>query len=87
MRLEILTCAAILIGGVSCAQAADKSAPVDDATCQALWYEGIDEWRHDLERQSGALYCGLHHGRHGQGRDVDANEFKAGCKGGHVRAP
>ena len=37
MRLTILTCATILVGAVSGAQAAEKGKPLDDAQCKATW--------------------------------------------------
>ena len=37
MRLTILTCATILVGAVSGAQAAEKGKPLDDAHCKAAW--------------------------------------------------
>jgi hypothetical protein len=87
MRLEILTCAAILIGGASGAQAADKGAPVDDATCQALWTT-VSPNGATISKDKAVPYI-VDFTMVDTDKDgtVDANEFKAGCKGGLVKAP
>jgi hypothetical protein len=86
MRLTILTCATILVGAVSGAQAADKGKPLDDAQCKATWtivspngaaiskdktVPSIIDWTMvDTNKDA----------------TIDANEFKAGCAAGWIAA-
>ena len=86
MRLTILTCATILVGAVSGAQAADKGKPLDDAQCKATWtivspngaaiskdkpVPSIIDWTMvDLNKDA----------------MIDADEFKAGCAAGWIAA-
>jgi hypothetical protein len=84
MRLAILTCATILIGAASGAQAADKGKPLDDAQCKAAWtivspngaaiskdkpVPSIIDWTM-VDTNKDAV--------------IDANEFKAGCAAGWI---
>ena len=86
MRLTILTCATILVGAVSGAQAAEKGKPLDDAQCKATWtivspngaaiskdkpVPSIIDWTM-VDTNKDAM--------------VDANEFKAGCQAGWIAA-
>jgi hypothetical protein len=86
MRLTILTCATILVGAVSGAQAAEKGKPLDDAQCKATWtivspngaaiskdkpVPYIIDWTM-VDTNKDAM--------------VDANEFKAGCQAGWIAA-
>ena len=84
MRLTILTCAIILFGAVSGAQAAEKGKPLDDAQCKATWtivspngaaiskdkpVPSIIDWTMvDTNKDA----------------TIDANEFKAGCAAGWI---
>ena len=84
MRLTILTCATILVGAVSGAQAAEKGKPLDDAQCKAAWtivspngaaisnakpVPSIIDWTM-VDSNKDAT--------------IDADEFKAGCKAGWI---
>ena len=86
MRLTILTCATILVGAVSGAQAADKGKPLDDAQCKATWtivspngaaiskykpVPSIIDWTM-VDSNKDAM--------------IDADEFKAGCAAGWIAA-
>ena len=86
MRLTILTCATILVGAVSGAQAAEKGKPLDDAQCKATWtivspngaaiskdkpVPSIIDWTM-VDTNKDAV--------------IDADEFKAGCKAGWIVA-
>jgi hypothetical protein len=84
MRMMILTCAAVLlIGGV--AQAAEKGVPLDGAKCQVLWTlvspdaAPITKYKADLYVIDFGLVDTDSDGT------IDANEFKAGCKGGWIK--
>ena len=62
MRLTILTCATILVGAVSGAQAAEKGKPLDDAQCKAAWTIVSPNGAAILQRQASALHNRLDHG-------------------------
>ena len=86
MKLTILTCAALLIGATTGAQAADKVAPVDDATCQALWTT-VSPNGATISKDKAVPYIVdftmLDTDSDGT---IDADEFKAGCQAGLVKA-
>ena len=86
MRLTILTCATILVGAVSGAQAADKGKPLDYAQCKASWtivspngaaiskdkpVPSVIDWTM-VDSNKDAM--------------IDADEFKAGCAAGWIAA-
>ena len=86
MRLTILTCATILVGAVSGAQAAEKGKPLDDAQCKATWtivspngaaiskdkpVPSIIDWTM-VDTNKDAM--------------IDADEFKGGCAAGWIAA-
>jgi hypothetical protein len=84
MRMMILTCAAALfIGGV--AQAAEKGVPLDGAKCQALWTL-VSPNGATITKDKADLYV-IDFGMVDTDSDgtIDANEFKAGCKGGWIK--
>ena len=86
MRLAILTCAIVLIGAATGAQAATKGKPLDDAQCKATWtivspngaaiskdkpVPSIIDWTM-VDTNKDAM--------------IDADEFKAGCAAGWIAA-
>jgi hypothetical protein len=91
MRLAVLTCATLLIGaGCICtasgAQAADKPGPaLDDAKCQALW-TNVSPNGATISKDKVVPYI-VDFTMVDTDADgtIDADEFKAGCKGGLVK--
>ncbi|MGC1180883.1 MAG: hypothetical protein ACLQF1_06850, partial [Methyloceanibacter sp.] len=84
MRMMILTCAAgLLIGGV--AQAAEKGVPLDGAKCQELWTL-VSPNGATITKYKADPYV-IDFGMVDTDSDgtIDANEFKAGCKGGWIK--
>jgi hypothetical protein len=87
MRLTILTCATILVGAVSGAQAADKGAPLNDAKCKAVWAILSPNGAAILSKDRTLPYI-IDWTMVDTNKDatIDANEFKAGCQAGWIAA-
>jgi hypothetical protein len=84
MRMMILTCAAVLlIGGV--AQAAEKGDPLDGAKCQELWTLVSPKGDAITKNRSDPYVIDFGIVDTDSDGTIDANEFKAGCKGGWIK--
>jgi hypothetical protein len=88
MRLTLLTCAAILIGGVSGAQAADHKpgGGMDAAKCQALWTTVSPNGATISEDKAVPYVVDFTMVDTDNDGTIDANEFKASCQAGLVKA-
>jgi len=86
MRLAILTCATLLIGAATGAQAADKVAPLDDATCQARWTLVSPNGATISKDKAVPYVVDFTMVDTDNDGTIDADEFKAGCQAGLVKA-
>jgi hypothetical protein len=84
MRLTILTCATILVGAVSGAQAADKGAPLDDAKCKAVWTIVSPNGLAISKDKPVPSIIDFTMVDTNKDAVVDADEFKAGCAAGWI---
>ena len=84
MRLTILTCATILVGAVSGAQAADKGAPLDDAKCKAVWTIVSPNGAAISKDKTVPSIIDFTMVDTNKDAVVDADEFKAGCAAGWI---
>jgi hypothetical protein len=84
MRLAILTCAMILVGASSGAQAAEKGAPLDDAKCKAVWTLVSPNGAAISKDKPVPYIIDFTMVDTNKDATIDANEFKAGCAAGWI---
>ncbi|MGC1178077.1 MAG: EF-hand domain-containing protein [Methyloceanibacter sp.] len=87
MRLTILACAALLIGGAGGAQAVQKpGGGMDDAKCQTLWTTLSPNGATISKDKAVPYIVDFTMVDTDNDGTIDADEFKAGCQGGLVKA-
>jgi len=88
MRLTILKCAAILAAGVSGAHAAynKPGGGMDEAKCQALWTTVSPNGATISKDKALPYVVDFTMVDTDNDGTIDANEFKAGCQAGLVKA-
>ena len=84
MKLAILTCATALFAAATCASAAEKGAPLDDAQCKAAWTIVSPNGAAISKDQTVPSIIDFTMVDTNKDAKIDADEFKAGCAAGWI---